>query len=653
MASPLSAYINSKTTMRVSCNCPTPHIMEKTQIEFGMGFRCPKATSVKYSFDDVKKIFARAGHTLLAKTYVDASTTLAYECRCGRKDKFAMMSIIKINEGCSQCRERWPFYKAATVFQLQKCKLWTASTHIGDLRFFECTKKVEKDPYNLEFTDLSLRPTDYHEPEYIVSSSYVIYLCKCKEYAATTFKKFKDGTRCSKECEGEKKVLKHHLKGSKSRFSSVAEIKNAYEHHNIKIVSILVDGEKRPFDRVPKGNEKIEWLCSCKRIYSTTLFKTFVAKTEFTCRSCGAKRGKGENCPTYETFCTKLEERGWEMVSPKEDYIDTKSELDVRCNCDPPHDCNTSYNRFNSEHGCKKAAIQAQLGYTIAELAVKFQQKGFTLLSTEYTGNTQKLDYICRCKRECKVTYTNFPRKLHGCKECSGRHTYEEIEDYLKDHDCELYQASIVIKDLGQLPHIRGLNQRQIDSNIDRTKTRPRYITLEDGTKAFRPEQVLNTSYLHYKCSCGNQHCAPWRSFKTGYRCSSCSKKKSFAFKDYVFASGKTVSVQGYENIAIDALIAEGIEEDDILVGDLVPLFNYYFEGDGKNHIYYPDIYVPSKDLIIEVKSMWTFQMHRDLNIAKFEHVLSKGQRMEMRIFDKKGVLVVIATCIEDLPDAE
>ena len=50
----------------------------------------------------------------------------------------------------------------------------------------------------------------------------------------------------------------------------------------------------------------------------------------------------------------------------------------------------------------------------------------------------------------------------------------------------------------------------------------------------------------------------------------------------------------------------------------------WYSDIDGKKHRYYCDIYIPSENKIIEVKSTWTYKKELHMNILKSEHVKKK-----------------------------
>jgi hypothetical protein len=92
--------------------------------------------------------------------------------------------------------------------------------------------------------------------------------------------------------------------------------------------------------------------------------------------------------------------------------------------------------------------------------------------------------------------------------------------------------------------------------------------------------------------------------------------RKRYKFKLFTFPSGSTVYVQGYEHKILQFLIDVGISESDIIVDhQKIPRIKYNFEN--KERIYFPDIYVKSKNLIIEVKSIYTYNSNLEMNLAK------------------------------------
>jgi hypothetical protein len=122
-----------------------------------------------------------------------------------------------------------------------------------------------------------------------------------------------------------------------------------------------------------------------------------------------------------------------------------------------------------------------------------------------------------------------------------------------------------------------------------------------------------------------------------GWYCASseCQDKK-YQRKAYVFPSGRLEMVQGYEPKAIDEILAAGIHEDDIVVGN-VKIEKHigkitYVDTDNKEHQYFPDIYVISENKVIEVKSEYTLSRDFWIN-SKRNAILNSGIAYELKIY--------------------
>lgn len=114
------------------------------------------------------------------------------------------------------------------------------------------------------------------------------------------------------------------------------------------------------------------------------------------------------------------------------------------------------------------------------------------------------------------------------------------------------------------------------------------------------------------------------------------SKNQRFRTKHYTLDTGTIVSYQGYEIIAILELLKTHNEDDLILQG--IPTIWY---NDRKNR-YYPDIYVLSKNLMIEVKSTWTYSRDQEKNNLKKQACLDQGYNFEFWICSNKELLYIV-----------
>jgi len=118
----------------------------------------------------------------------------------------------------------------------------------------------------------------------------------------------------------------------------------------------------------------------------------------------------------------------------------------------------------------------------------------------------------------------------------------------------------------------------------------------------------------------------------------SCKGRKYY--KDYILPSGKKIRIQGYEGYALDILL-NSYHEDDILTKKSdMPIVWYEFEN--KRRRYYPDIYIPSQNLIIEVKSTYTYNLETAQIHSKINSLKDMGFNTNIWIIDKKIIYSII-----------
>ncbi|MCK9529502.1 MAG: hypothetical protein M0R77_02900 [Gammaproteobacteria bacterium] len=109
--------------------------------------------------------------------------------------------------------------------------------------------------------------------------------------------------------------------------------------------------------------------------------------------------------------------------------------------------------------------------------------------------------------------------------------------------------------------------------------------------------------------------------------------KNSYKKKEYVFPSGKIEYCQGYEPQMIDWLLSQGYEENDIIVSDIEKP-EIWYEFDGKKRRYYPDIFIKSENMIIEVKSKYTFTLDKEKNNIKLSACRKLNFSSRIYVFD-------------------
>ena len=88
------------------------------------------------------------------------------------------------------------------------------------------------------------------------------------------------------------------------------------------------------------------------------------------------------------------------------------------------------------------------------------------------------------------------------------------------------------------------------------------------------------------------------------------------SWHEYELPSGKVIKLQGYEPRALDILLTEYTEEEILYKRSDMPSL-FYTDNEGKFRRYYPDFYIPKDNLLIEVKSTYTYEASLEMNLLK------------------------------------
>lgn len=210
----------------------------------------------------------------------------------------------------------------------------------------------------------------------------------------------------------------------------------------------------------------------------------------------------------------------------------------------------------------------------------------------EYLGYTRRSEYSKKTLHSCRKhgEFEAWPESIlltqYGCPSCAA-------EKKIARHD-RLTQSQFrkCLKEVN--PTIRHIGVYV--NRTTKTEFRCRNCGYEWSTV---PEAVLRE-----KRRTGCNAC-----FVTSAR----SNWNGTVFKEYRLGR-RTVQVRGYEPQALDYLLSKGYQPNQIFVGKDVPRIRYYH--DGKARWYYPDIWIPHENLIVEVKSTYFFGA-TDINLFR------------------------------------
>jgi len=182
---------------------------------------------------------------------------------------------------------------------------------------------------------------------------------------------------------------------------------------------------------------------------------------------------------------------------------------------------------------------------------------------------------------------------------------------------------------LEKMSEISSFNQNKIEYKEKRSKIAKEINSRPEVIEQHRNNTIKLWQQEEYRTKNLNSRIEFWKDKeKSEEYIKSCLK-----YKDFIMPSGKIVKIQGYEPQFLTELL-KTYQEDDIIIRKRI---HYQFKE--KEHNYFPDFFIKSKNWIIEVKSEWTFKQHEEQNLAKRKACLKQGYNFSFVIFNKRGTI--------------
>jgi len=193
--------------------------------------------------------------------------------------------------------------------------------------------------------------------------------------------------------------------------------------------------------------------------------------------------------------------------------------------------------------------------YTYEFIKEYFESQGCELLSNEYLGAHELLDYVCNCGNHSKVSFSNFKNNGTRCNICGHKETnnklrlsYKYVKEYFESQKCKLlskeYINSSELLDYvcicGNFASIsfehfkRGQRCMKCSGKMKHSYEYVyNYFKLQ-GCELLSKKYINNVQLLDYICSCGNISKIIFSSFKQGHRCMECSGNSRYSY-EYVY----------------------------------------------------------------------------------------------------------------------
>lgn len=186
----------------------------------------------------------------------------------------------------------------------------------------------------------------------------------------------------------------------------------------------------------------------------------------------------------------------------------------------------------------------------------------------------------------------------------------------------EMYNNGEVLEKIGKLYNItpRGLQQKFIKEGV-----KMRTLT-ESANLPNTYERKKVTNLEHWGVENPMQH----------PEINERSSISAYKFKSADIYGRRFSHLQGFEPQGIKYLVDQmGVDINDVQSGRKVPTVRYKFEG--KNKMYFSDMYVEPRNLLVEVKCDYTYNKDLDKNKAKREAAINAGYDYLTIIFANNG----------------
>lgn len=251
---------------------------------------------------------------------------------------------------------------------------------------------------------------------------------------------------------------------------------------------------------------------------------------------------------TIVDIIPRINERGCQYLSGK--YENCYSKLNLICSCGKHF--LVSWDSFKQGRqrclDCGRASSSRQQMVSESVFNATYENKGCEpqISYNEYTNNTQKIPYICKCGSERISSYANF-RLSKKCQQCVAnerKHTTEYVTALFEESGCTLmseYQNARdpieYICECGNLSTTRLYNflsgKRCKICGINKSSDSKKHSTEEVGDLFKNRGMVLLSEYvsyldpLRYRCDCGNVDYISLCSFSANSgKCKKCYSKE-------------------------------------------------------------------------------------------------------------------------------
>ncbi len=345
------------------------------------------------------------------------------------------------------------------------------------------------------------------------------------------------------------------------------------------------DFEARGFellsDTYVNARTKLKYICSCGNVSEMT-YDNFMKGN--TCKKCAAQRAGAKQVIPYQEVQKVFQDNGCVLLESS--YVNCDTPMKYQCKCGEVSSI-TYYHMKNGSHcqtcGDKKIGDKHRLDFDTVR--TEFEKRGCVLLETHYKDAKQKLRYTCTCGNESFISLDG----LKAGKRCPGCLPERKVQSCLAKYGVEHY------------------------SQTEECKTKKRQTCLDK----YGVEHTMHVPEIHEK-----------------------QQLSAYKSKPYTLPSGKQVQLHGYEPTVLQQLLTKYNEDEIYINKGEMPKIMYTFGG--KKRRYYPDFYIHKDNLILVVKSLYTYRKNIVRNMLKALATRRLGYNYEIHIVEPNKETIII-----------
>lgn len=251
---------------------------------------------------------------------------------------------------------------------------------------------------------------------------------------------------------------------------------------------------------------------------------------------------------TYDQVKKFIEQEGYRLLSL--DYKNAHTKMSVAC--DKGHLFEMNWNHFQRGDRCPQCAVVKRtdkLRHSYEYIKEQFNNKGYELLSTEYTKRSSKLDLKCPKGHVFQMTYGSF-HNGRRCNVCANNQklSYEQVKSFINNTGYSLLSNDYINNnellsiecDKGHMFQMRynafhrGQRCPVCKGGIRLTYEHVKSQIEKEGYSLLSNNYKNALTPILLKCKNGHSFKMAYNCFQQGQRCPICSRTYSKAEKEIV-----------------------------------------------------------------------------------------------------------------------